>query len=111
MALLQQCIKSFALSMSHSYLSRPFGFLEAFDPGYTPNTTDEMGRRYTFQQQPTIGQSNLAQLAQAFLIGELVDQVLHLFFMCWCKIYVPTPHTADVEVALRIASLPFWVHG
>ena len=59
-------------------LCRPFGFLEAFDPGYTPNTTDEMGRRYTFQQQPTIGQSNLAQLAQAFLIGELIDQVLNL---------------------------------
>lgn len=107
MALLYQVPKSFALSVSHSSLSRPFGFLEAFDPGYTPNTTDEMGRRYTFQQQPTIGQSNLAQLAQAFLIGELVDQVLHLFFMCWCKIYVAISHTADVELAFRFASLDF----
>ena len=53
----------------------PFGFLEVFDPNYTPNTTDELGMRYTFRQQPEIGQWNLAQLANAMLIGDLMEQV------------------------------------
>jgi uncharacterized protein YdiU (UPF0061 family) len=52
----------------------PFGFLEAFDPEYTPNTTDEMGRRYTFGQQPEIGQQNLAHLANAMIVGGLMDE-------------------------------------
>ena len=57
-------------------MASPFGFLEAFDPEYTPNTTDEFGRRYTFQQQPEIGQENLAYLANAMLIGGLIEEVL-----------------------------------
>ena len=53
----------------------PFGFLERFDPDYTPNTTDMDGMRYTYGRQPTIGQWNLAQLAQALLLAELIEQV------------------------------------
>lgn len=33
------------------------------------------GMRYTYGRQPTIGQWNLAQLAQALLLAELVEQV------------------------------------
>lgn len=58
-----------------SLLCRPFGFLEAFDPNYTPNTTDEASMRYTFRNQPEIGQWNLAQLANAMLIADLFEQV------------------------------------
>ena len=45
----------------------PYGWLENYDPAWTPNTTDASGRRYCFGNQPQIGQWNLAQLAQALL--------------------------------------------
>ena len=43
----------------------PYGWLEDFDPGWTPNTTDSHGRRYCFKNQPHIGQWNLLQLANS----------------------------------------------
>ena len=50
----------------------PYGWLEDFDPDWTPNTTDAANRRYRYGQQPGIGQWNLMQLANALLplIGE-----------------------------------------
>ncbi|MGR9043651.1 MAG: protein adenylyltransferase SelO [Gammaproteobacteria bacterium] len=43
----------------------PYGWLENYDPGWTPNTTDASGRRYRFGNQPQIAFWNLAQLANA----------------------------------------------
>jgi uncharacterized protein YdiU (UPF0061 family) len=43
----------------------PYGWLEGFDPNWTPNTTDAEGHRYSFSNQPHIGQWNLLQLANA----------------------------------------------
>ena len=34
----------------------PYGWLEDYDPNWTPNTTDATGRRYRFGQQPAIAQ-------------------------------------------------------
>lgn len=50
----------------------PYGWLENYDPGWTPNTTDATGRRYRFGQQPAVAQWNLAQLANAIypLVGQ-----------------------------------------
>ena len=50
----------------------PYGWLEDYDPKWTPNTTDAAGRRYCFGNQPQIAQWNLAQLANALvpLIGQ-----------------------------------------
>ena len=42
----------------------PFGFMEAYDPGYICNHTDQSGR-YAYDQQPQIGLWNLSALAQA----------------------------------------------
>lgn len=42
----------------------PFGFMEAFDPRFICNHSDETGR-YAFDQQPGIGQWNLYALAYA----------------------------------------------
>ena len=42
----------------------PFGFMEHYDPGYICNHSDEIGR-YAYDQQPQVGQWNLAALAQA----------------------------------------------
>jgi len=43
----------------------PYGWLENYDPDWTPNTTDAGGRRYRFSHQPQIAQWNLYQLANA----------------------------------------------
>ena len=43
----------------------PYGWLEGFDPGWTPNTTDAEGRRYCYGNQPQIAQWNLVRLANA----------------------------------------------
>ena len=44
----------------------PFGFLDAYDPGFICNHSDHSGR-YAFDQQPGIGLFNLSCLAQALL--------------------------------------------
>jgi len=43
----------------------PYGWLDDYDPDWTPNTTDAAGRRYRFGWQPRIAQWNLVQLANA----------------------------------------------
>lgn len=43
----------------------PYGWLDVYDPAFTPNTTDASQRRYRYAQQPTIGLWNLARLAEA----------------------------------------------
>lgn len=51
----------------------PYGWLEGFDPDWTPNTTDAQGRRYRFSNQPQVALWNLAQLANA--IYPLINDV------------------------------------
>jgi uncharacterized protein YdiU (UPF0061 family) len=43
----------------------PYGWLDAYDPDWTPNTTDAMNRRYRFGWQPRVAYWNLGKLAQA----------------------------------------------
>lgn len=43
----------------------PYGWLEGYDPDWTPNTTDAQGRRYRYGNQPRIALWNLTQLANA----------------------------------------------
>jgi uncharacterized protein YdiU (UPF0061 family) len=45
----------------------PYGWLEGYDPEWTPNTTDAEGRRYSYGKQPQIALWNLARLAEALL--------------------------------------------
>src|SRR5690606_25380791 len=51
----------------------PYGWLDNYDPEWTPNTTDAQGRRYRFGQQARIALWNLVQLANA--IYPLVEDV------------------------------------
>ena len=44
----------------------PFGWIDVFDPDFTPNTTDRSGR-YAYAQQPAVAQWNLMRLAEALL--------------------------------------------
>ncbi|MBE2258117.1 MAG: YdiU family protein [Rhodobacteraceae bacterium] len=43
----------------------PYGWVDNFDPGWTPNTTDASSRRYCFARQPEIARWNLLRLAEA----------------------------------------------
>ena len=43
----------------------PYGWIDDFDPAWTPNTTDAQGRRYCFARQPAIARWNLERLADA----------------------------------------------
>jgi uncharacterized protein YdiU (UPF0061 family) len=54
----------------------PYGWLDDFDPTWTPNTTDAGGRRYRFEQQPAVAQWNLVRLAEA--VAPLFDSATPL---------------------------------
>jgi len=57
----------------------PYGFMDAYDPGYICNHSDHQGR-YAFDQQPSIGLFNLSCLAQALLplFSEDTEQAANL---------------------------------
>jgi len=69
----------------------PYGWLEGYDPDWTPNTTDAQGRRYRFINQPQVALWNLAQLGNA--IYPLIESVeplqvalnkyRHVYSDCW----------------------------
>ncbi len=54
----------------------PYGWLDNFDPKWTPNTTDKEHRRYRYENQPAIAQWNILQLANA--LYPLVESVPEL---------------------------------
>ena len=43
----------------------PYGWIDDYDPNWTPNTTDLPQRRYRFGHQPRVAQWNLVRLASA----------------------------------------------
>ncbi|APG65480.1 hypothetical protein LPB136_08975 [Tenacibaculum todarodis] len=51
----------------------PYGWLEGYDLGWTPNTTDIQNKRYRFENQPNIGIWNLLKLANA--LYPLIEEV------------------------------------
>jgi uncharacterized protein YdiU (UPF0061 family) len=51
----------------------PYGWIDNFDPDWTPNTTDAQRRRYRFGQQPDVAWWNLSRLAGA--LAPLFDGV------------------------------------
>lgn len=51
----------------------PYGWLEPFDPDWTPNTTDFGQRRYAFGQQPRVALWNLTMLARA--LSPLIENI------------------------------------
>jgi uncharacterized protein YdiU (UPF0061 family) len=54
----------------------PYGWLEGFDFGWTPNTTDSQNKRYRYGNQPNIGLWNLYQLANA--LYPIIEEVAPL---------------------------------
>jgi uncharacterized protein YdiU (UPF0061 family) len=71
----------------------PYGWLEPYDPDWTPNTTDFGTRRYAFGQQPRVALWNLMALAQA--LGPLVadPQALRAGLDLYIETLASTQHT------------------
>lgn len=71
----------------------PYGWLEGFEPGWTPNTTDAGTKRYRYEAQPAVAHWNLLQLANA--LTALVDDVdplqraLDRFATAYDEVYRP----------------------
>ena len=71
----------------------PYGWVDDFDPDWTPNTTDRHQRRYRFRNQPAVGHWNLAQLANAIypVVGsveplqEALDEYEEIFSRSWSE--------------------------
>ncbi|MBB5206761.1 protein adenylyltransferase SelO [Chiayiivirga flava] len=69
----------------------PYGWIDDFDPDWTPNTTDAEGRRYRFGAQPQVAYWNLGCLAQA--LAPLFDDAAPL--QDGLQAYVDTFMAAD----------------
>jgi uncharacterized protein YdiU (UPF0061 family) len=54
----------------------PYGWLEDYNPNWTPNTTDASRRRYRYGQQAHIGAWNIARFLES--IGPLMEEPEHL---------------------------------
>jgi uncharacterized protein YdiU (UPF0061 family) len=89
----------------------PYGWLEDFDPGWTPNTTDAERRRYRWGNQPQVAQWNLVRFGSALLplVGEVgpLEDALREYSrvlaveqpaMWWSKLGVQGGGTDDVSL-------------
>lgn len=69
----------------------PYGWLEGYEPAWTPNTTDAQGRRYCYANQPRIGLWNVVQLANALvpLVGakEPLEEALTVYGETYTETY------------------------
>jgi uncharacterized protein YdiU (UPF0061 family) len=70
----------------------PYGWLEDYNPNWTPNTTDNQHKRYRFGNQPDIALWNLYQLANALypLINDAkpLEAILNAFSSDYQKEYL-----------------------
>jgi serine/tyrosine/threonine adenylyltransferase len=61
----------------------PYGWLEKFEPNWTPNLTDAQGKRYCYQNQPEVAKWNLAALGNVLIVLKIsqkeVEQRLNSF--------------------------------
>jgi uncharacterized protein YdiU (UPF0061 family) len=96
----------------------PYGWVDNFDMGWTPNTTDAEGRRYRFGQQPQIAYWNLGCLANALLPLYAAEDPLHAGLRRFIDTYIRTDRNniaaklglgecldEDVELMLSLQAL------
>jgi uncharacterized protein YdiU (UPF0061 family) len=82
----------------------PYGWVDNYDPDWTPNTTDREYRRYRFGHQPQIAAWNLTQLANA--IYPLIEQVeplqegLNIYSQAFISTYFMKPSLINFSARL-----------
>ena len=74
----------------------PYGWLENFDPDWTPNTTDAQGRRYAYGKQPQIAQWNLSRLAGAIAPLFTEQDALHAALNRYSQLFNETHRDMNV---------------
>lgn len=82
----------------------PYGWLEPFDPDWTPNTTDAETHRYKFGGQPTIALWNLARLSEALYPLIKVEDRIHQSLGVYQKVFGET-HEKMVAAKLGLRSV------
>ena len=67
----------------------PYGWIDNYDPDWTPNTTDAGMRRYRFGLQPQIGGWNVVRLAEALypLVDDMeaVQEAIGVYEPAWAS--------------------------
>ncbi|MGQ7946909.1 protein adenylyltransferase SelO [Flavobacterium sp. WC2509] len=70
----------------------PYGWLEDYNPNWTPNTTDRENKRYRFGNQPEIALWNLYKLANALYLlindAKPLEEILNAFSVNYQKEYL-----------------------
>ncbi len=56
----------------------PYGWLDNYDPDWTPNTTDAQNRRYRYGNQPSVAHWNLVQLARSIVVATEDPEALQI---------------------------------
>jgi len=90
----------------------PYGWIDDYDPDWTPNTTDAMRRRYRFGQQPNVAGWNLTRLASAlsplFADAAPLQAGLDRYVSAWeaadranVAAKLGLAHASDEDLALR----------
>ena len=94
----------------------PYGWLEDYDPDWTPNTTDAAGKRYRYGNQPAIAHWNIMRLANALypVVGEIeplqeaIDTFPAVFEAEWNTIIAAKlglPHISPTDDEAFVAQL------
>ena len=83
----------------------PYGFLEAYNPGFICNHSDHSGR-YAFDQQPQIGLFNLSCLAQALLPLIEVEDAKAALSAYWSDFTAPYHQTMARKIGFEQADEP-----
>jgi uncharacterized protein YdiU (UPF0061 family) len=90
----------------------PYGWIDDYDPDWTPNTTDAVRKRYRFGQQPNVAWWNLTRLASALspLFGDVapLQAGLDRYVATWeaadranVAAKLGLAHAGDADLALR----------
>ncbi|MCD7098731.1 YdiU family protein [Stenotrophomonas sp. MMGLT7] len=98
----------------------PYGWIDDYDPDWTPNTTDAQRRRYRFGWQPQVAHWNLGRLAQALapLFGDVqplragLERYLAAYARAEREVVagkLGLAQAGDADVAL-MAELQSWMH-
>ena len=86
----------------------PYGWLEGYDPRWTPNTTDSQNRRYRFGSQPQVALWNLARFAESLhpLVGDVapLEGALAVYQDTYAEVYRST-------MAKKLGLMSFRVEG